>query len=203
MSAENSSSMPIRVLVQVAGQVLTMEVDTGAAVSIIPETVFRTKFPRGKLQPSAVMLKTYTGEAMKVVGMFSARVQYKKQDPCELDMYVVAGSGPCLLGRSWLNKIHLDWHAIATVVKDKDLQDLWDEYQDVFANELGTMKHFKAKLAVSKEAKPKFRRARPVPFALRGKVEEALDRLESDGVITGIPIKDTQYMYRSHKVSAF
>ena len=137
LSAENSSSMPMSVLIQVAGQVLTMEVDTGAAVSILSETVFRGKFPQVQLKPSSVMLRTYTGEAMKVMGVFSARVRYKEQDPCELDLYVVAGSGPCLLGRSWLERIRLDWHTIAMVAKDKDLQDVGDEYQDIFATHDG------------------------------------------------------------------
>ena len=190
LTAKNSSSTPIRVQMQVAGQVLTMEVDTGAAVSILPETVYRKKFPQGRLHPSTVVLKTYTGETMKVVGTFSAQVQYKEQGPCELDLYVVAGSGPCLLGRSWLRKIRLDWHSIATVSSGKDIQDILDEYKDVFADELGTMKHCKAKLSVARDAQPKFYRARPVPFALRGKVEEALSRLESDGVLEPVNHSD-------------
>ena len=61
-----------------------------------------------------------------------------------------------------------------------------NRYQDVFANELGTLHPFQAKLTVAKEARPKFYRARPVPFSLRSEVEEALDRLESDGILEKI-----------------
>lgn len=52
----------------------------------------------------------------------------------------------------------------------------------MFASELGTMKHFKAKVSVVPGAKPKFCRAHPVPFALWSGIEESLDR-EADGVL--------------------
>ena len=61
-----------------------------------------------------------------------------------------------------------------------------NNYDDVFACELGTIRPFKATLAVAKDARPKFYKARPVPFSLRAGVEEALDRLEADGVVEKI-----------------
>lgn len=57
------------------------------------------------------------------------------------------------------------------------------EYQDVFSEGLGTIEGFQAKLHVPKEARPKFWKPRPVPFAMRETVEEELDRLEREGVI--------------------
>ena len=66
------------------------------------------------------------------------------------------------------------------------LKRILEEYDDVFACELGTIRPFKATLAVAKDARPKFYKARPVPFSLRAGVEEALDRLEADGVVEKI-----------------
>ena len=48
------------------------------------------------------------------------------------------------------------------------------------------MRHFQAKVTVAKDASPKFHRARPVPYALKSKVEEELDRLERDDIIEKI-----------------
>ena len=73
---------------------------------------------------------------------------------------------------------------------DKALQNILDSHKDVFANELGTIAPYKAKLFVDKDARPRFHRARPVPFALKGKVDEALDRLEADGVIEKVSHSD-------------
>ena len=73
-TVSNTPSKSISVQLQVAGKWLNMEVDTGAAVSILSETALQKKFPRNKLKPSSMVLKTYTGEPMKVVGIFSAQV---------------------------------------------------------------------------------------------------------------------------------
>ena len=45
------------------------------------------------------------------------------------------------------------------------------------------MKKFKAKLHLKSGATPKFVKARPVPFALRPKVEASLEKLEQEGVL--------------------
>ena len=182
-TVNNLPTKPIRVDVKVAGKLLSMEVDTGAAVSILSESEFRKKFPRGKLKPSSMLLSTYTKEPMKVIGKFSAEVHYQKQGPFNLDLIIVSGDGPCLLGRSWLECISLDWSSIAAIIHNTSLQRVLEENRDVFAEELGTIRPFLAKLAVLKDARPKFHRARPIPFALKSRVEEALDRLEADDVL--------------------
>ena len=56
-------------------------------------------------------------------------------------------------------------------MKGKTLQEVLDEQEAVFEKGLGTMKNFKAKLYLKAGATPKFVKARPVPFALRPKVE--------------------------------
>ena len=43
---------------------------------------------------------------------------------------------------------------------------------------------------VVKDAKPWFHRARPVPFALKGHIEEALDQLEADSVLENVTHSD-------------
>ena len=56
-------------------------------------------------------------------------------------------------------------------------------HQSVFKDELGTMQGVKAKLLVRPESKPKFFKPRQVPYALKGAIEQELDRLENIGVI--------------------
>ncbi len=192
-TVKHAPTKAIRVAVQVAGRTLYMEVDTGAAVSLIPESVYRRRFAKIPLQPSRLELATYTGEPMKVIGTFSAKVRYQQQKPPDLELVVVAGDGPCLLGRSWLKHIRLDWVSISSVMSIASRQPhqrIVEQYKDVFADELGTIRPFTAKLSVAKEAKPKFYKARPVPFALKGGVEETLDRLEAHGVLEKVTHSD-------------
>jgi hypothetical protein len=47
-----------------------MELDTGAAVSLLPESVVKSQFPQLQLVPSSIRLKTYTGEVLKVLGEY-------------------------------------------------------------------------------------------------------------------------------------
>ena len=45
------------------------------------------------------------------------------------------------------------------------------------------MNTFEATLQVKEGAKPKFCKARPVPFALKGAIDRELDCLEADGIL--------------------
>jgi len=54
---------------------------------------------------------------------------------------------------------------------------------EVFKDELGTVHSFQAKLHVRPDAHLQFRKARPIPFAIKDAIEQELDRLESSGVI--------------------
>ena len=56
-------------------------------------------------------------------------------------------------------------------------------HQSVFKDELGTMQGVKAKLFVESESKLKFFKPRQVPYALKGAIEQELNRLENMGVI--------------------
>ena len=65
---DGHSSKPIIVDVNINGVLVPMEVDTGAAVSLMSRIVQEKLFPQASLQKSATTLRIYTGEAMRVVG---------------------------------------------------------------------------------------------------------------------------------------
>ena len=93
-----------------------------------------------------------------------------------LSLIVVKGPGPSLLGRNWLNHITLDWKSIRTISQHQgSLKSLLTEFKDVLSEGLGTIDGFTATLHLSKDARPRFWKPRPVPFSLRETVEEELD----------------------------
>ena len=167
-----------------------MELDTGSAVSIIPHDLYMEKFNEKPLQETELMLKTYTGENIIPVGVLKANVEYKDQQPLPLDLYVVKNKGPVLMGRDWLHKVCLDWYAIKSLkasqtppTTKEHLQTMLDKYSDVFEDKLGTFKSAKAKLTLKEDSQAHFCKARPVPYALRPKVEEELRRLQNEGIL--------------------
>ena len=65
-----------------------------------------------------------------------------------------------------------------------------DKHSDVFSEGLGELQNVEAKIHIDKEEQPRFFKARQVPFAIRGKVEEELDRLQLLGVIQLVQFSD-------------
>ena len=97
----NRASEPFNVPVLVNRKKLTMELDTGAAVSIISDQTRRSLFPDLQLRNSSLVLKTYTDELMQVVGQLNVRVKYGSQEE-KVVLVVVGGNEPSLFGRNWL-----------------------------------------------------------------------------------------------------
>ena len=57
-----------------------MEVDTGAAVSVISEETRTCLFSNIKVNDTSVILTTYTGEQMAVTGEVSVTVTYRQKN---------------------------------------------------------------------------------------------------------------------------
>ena len=179
--ASLGKSNPIQVFLKMDGQTVSMEVDTGASVSIISETEHRRRWPGAPLCCSATQLHTYTGEPLKVVGGTMVDMIYGQQQ-ARLPLVVVAGEGPCLMGRDWLQQLRLDWPIICTI-QFSPLQEVLQRRTSVFREELGTLKDYKAVIRVDPSVPPKFCKACSMPHALRAKVDQELDRLVSEGIL--------------------
>ncbi|XP_057202332.1 uncharacterized protein K02A2.6 [Triplophysa rosa] len=190
---KNDLTKAIWLTPQVNGQTVRMELDTGSAVSVMSQGEFERYFKKAKLKPSPVKLKTYTGEPIVPLGVMPVTVKYNNQQ-AELDLYVVQTDGPALWGRDWLRKLKLDWESINSLqvsnpdsrCTQKQLEEVLDKAKAVFQPGIGTLKHIKGKITLEESAVPKFHKARPVPYAIRQKVETELDRLEAEGILSKV-----------------
>ena len=101
----NEKNHPYKVEIHLNGMMKRIEVDTGAAVSVIDETTYRELIQSQEitLHPSSAKLRTYSGHFIPVKGRIDVKVSYKGQQE-HLSALVVQGEGPCLMGRDWLNK---------------------------------------------------------------------------------------------------
>ena len=70
------------------------------------------------------------------------------------------------------------------------MQSVLDRHPEVFKSELGTLKGYEANISVDPDAQPRFCKARSVPYAMTGKVEEELERLEKEGIIEPVQFAD-------------
>ena len=82
--------------VSIDGQKVDMEIDTGAAVTVTPETMVKVQ-----LQPTQKKLRSATGQLLELAGEAKVQVevgQVKKT----LTLYVTKQKCPALFGRSWM-----------------------------------------------------------------------------------------------------
>ena len=193
LAKEKESLMndPLMVDVEVNGKPLRMDVDTGAAVSVMGVSAFQRLSEHGlkSLEKSGLTLKTYTGELVKPEGVGKVDVCYEGQK-CQLPVTVVDGNVPTLLGRDWLSKLKLHWDELVSRSREGRVMSLTDgrvgalvkDYPEVFSDKLGCLKDFKVSIPVKPDVAPTFCKARPVPYSMRSRVEEELDKLEEQGV---------------------
>ena len=130
-------------------------------------------------------LRTYAGQTIKPAGGVTVDVRHQGCTH-RLTCLVVNGNGPTLLGRDWLTQIKLDWSAVHHI----ENADFPDMFPDLFKYGLGKLKGVEAKLYVDKEAMPRCFEPRSVPFALRAKVDNGLQRLQATGIIVPIEHSD-------------
>ena len=127
-----------------------------------------------------------------------AHLRYPYQS-ADVPLLVVEGSGPSLFGRDWLSRIRLDWTKICNIRVSKtdlpqgvasQLRATIQNHPNVFKPGLGTVKGITAKLEMKPDARPKFCKARPVPYALQEAVEAEYNRLESEGIVERVEFSE-------------
>ena len=100
--SSSGKPQPLLVALRLNNVDVSMEVDTGAALSVISKQTYRELWPNLELaptlKPSTVKLKTYTGETIGVKGTIDVHVTYLEQES-QLNLLVIPGSGPSLIGR--------------------------------------------------------------------------------------------------------
>ena len=172
----NLHNEPLKVTLLVNQKQLQMEIDTGAALSLISEKTFKNSWCQQKLKPSNIKLHTYTKESIDVLGFMEATVCYKGQNKT-LNLYVVGGEGPSLMGRDWLTELQLDWRELYLVNKShQSLQEILNKHSAVFKEGLGEAIGIKAN-CMSKTMPNLVLQSQNSPSCLKKKVEQELQRL--------------------------
>ena len=135
------------------------------------------------MESTNTKLRTYAGEFITA----KVNVTYGNQS-VSLPLVVTAGEGPILFGRNWLKKVRLNWEQLFSVMEvnkiseNVELGRTLEQFSYVFEEGIGTMANIKVHIELKDDAKPQFHKARPVPYALKQKIETELDRLVKEGI---------------------
>lgn len=122
---------------------ITMEIDTGASVSIINEHTFQLLSDRGRvsLKNGHKKLRTYRGEEIPILGTTTVNVTESDTVFENMQLRIVKGDGPNLLGRDWLEVIKLDWAKVHRL----SLSQVLKSNHSVFGEGLGKLEGTTAK----------------------------------------------------------
>ena len=119
--------------------------------------------------------------------MGTKMVQVKYED--QVNTLPLLGTGVSLLGQNWLGSIRINWGAIKKLATPMDR--LLDKYQELFQEELGTLKELdngkdvQVSLSVQPGAQLTFCHHHSVPYALKGaiNIEQEIEKLEKEGIL--------------------
>ena len=184
---------------------VSMEVDTGATRSTISEYVYRSELSNSyPLKKCNFTLRSYTGDLIPTIGYVSVPMKYKDNPSHVVDIIVVKGRRPALLGRDLLSQIKLDWVKLFNVnvgpgskakmgkidsnipkTKASDppsFHRLLEKHTQLFSDEDSGIKGF--------SAKPVYQKSRPVPYAMVEKVEKEYERLIKSEIVSPLNHSD-------------
>ncbi|XP_062715960.1 uncharacterized protein LOC134291782 [Aedes albopictus] len=184
--------------VLVEGIKLAMEVDTGSAVAVISEMLYRQSFSSIPISKCDKTLVVVNGSKIAVVGEISVGVILNGIS-AERRLIVLNTSRDFtpLLGRDWMKVFYPNWkdhfmqpRSVNSLDDTKDteqvLSTIKQRYSKVFNKDFTEpIAGFEAELTLKSE-QPIFKKAYQVPFKIKDKFLEHLNMLENQGVITPI-----------------
>lgn len=178
--------------VNIGGLILEFQIDSGSAVSLLSESTYRCHFSKIPLSPTNKRLVSYTGENIMTCGLLQLPVTYNKKTHT-IELHVVRENSTSLLGRDFIQKFNLELVPVNAVVSKSDgiEKKLVEQFPTVFSGKLGEFNKYTVKLSTKPGSKPIFFKARPVPFAMREKIDKELDRLVDLGVLK--PVEYSEY----------
>ena len=177
----------------VGGVNVEVKVDTGAEVSTMPMALYQQKFNHVPICPSTVRLHQYDGSVLPTKGEIVVEVCTNQQRLTGKFVIVdIVNEQLPLLGRDWLYHLKLDWPKLLghTSIHMLDSITLKKEFPDVFKEELGLLQGIEAVIDLKEGSKPRFCKSRPIPFALREQVEQAIHKQVADGELEPVDRSD-------------
>ena len=185
----------ISVPLKLQGNDVQMQLDTGCALSLAPKSFVDKHCSDVPITPTDVVMTTYSGEKLYPLGSMNVSIDYDGKQ-YSLPLIVLNEGVTPLFGRNWLSTVKLNWKCLPGIhfirpsttencelpdIAESSVDEVLQRYDSLFQNRLGCYKGTPVNLDV--DEMPRFHKARPVPYALQGKVEAALKQMEDDGVL--------------------
>ena len=189
--AEHDHELPVFSLdesitfsVKLNSKPLPFVIDSGSKATTVSAEVFRSIEPQPKLTQTTCQLKPYGSAPIRPQGVFYALLESEDHFAVE-PVYVISQAKECLLSRAASERLGL--LSVKTLTKAEsetfstELAQLKSQYPRCFQ---GIGKHpTQLKLHIDTSVQPRAQPARPIPFARRSQVDDALQEYLDHGII--------------------
>ena len=179
---------PITIFVTIACHTLSIEIDTGASISLLNwETFQKVNYKSDiSLLPTKSKLKTYSGEIASTKGRSDIEFTYEV-NKIKTTFLITDEHLPNVLGREILGNLTNIFNLfaaseISSTSDNETMNKILSDYKVVFSDDYGALKDFQANIPIDPQITPKYFCARPVPNSLKQKIECELERLVKLGI---------------------
>ncbi|UYV64114.1 K02A2.6-like, partial [Cordylochernes scorpioides] len=187
---DTSNMRSYMVKVRTSGRDMNMLIDSGTGKNIISEKTYIetwVKSERPRIEKDSTKLVQWNRQRLSILGKIKADVKVNKRS-ITMEFLVIEGPGPNLIGREAFDQIGIGFEWINY---SDNVCQITEEFMDVFKEKLGQYRGPPIHIKIKTLGKPTFLRARTLPYAIRPKVEEALRKMEEQGILT--PVEFTRF----------
>ena len=143
-----------------------------------------------QFSPNFVSLQTCSGESLEVRGEANVPVRYGNQ-LAVIKIVVGFSNKPAILGRSWLQVIHMDCMELIVSVQGEKRLNLVERFSALFGPGVSTLEGSQVRITLQGGAQPEYYRPRSIPYTLQEKVDSELSRLQIEGILR--PVESSQW----------
>jgi len=139
---------------------------------------------------SDISLKDYTGTLIEPVGFLRVKVLFKDHVVQDLKLYFIKGDGPQIICRDWIDRLSLPLTDKVYSLTSNNHDSIFEEFSSVFSTILECYKPKTFKLYLNDNVKPVFCKPRVLPFTLKDKVSNEIDRLINEKLLIPVETSD-------------
>ncbi|KAM8701369.1 hypothetical protein ACLKA7_000226, partial [Drosophila subpalustris] len=187
-----STSSNTRQAIIINNRSCIFEVDSGSPVTIMRESTYRYIWPKGKLDLSKcdLDLNDYQKNPIPVKGVADVSILYNQRKIENLPLVIVTGGGANLLGCNWFDALGIRIEGIFSITSDTTIKSVLSKFNNLFSTNLGKLTGPPVSLCIDASATPVRLPPRRIPFAIKGMVEEEINRLCNQGILERVEYTD-------------
>ncbi|XP_031358273.1 uncharacterized protein K02A2.6-like, partial [Photinus pyralis] len=187
-----NNDKPIYIHISVNEHKISCQMDSGAAVSVLNYDTYKKYLSNLDLHDSNIILRSFSGCKIKPAGYIVGDVQYNNTICKNFSFQIIKSNQPSenLLGRDFLEKFKFRITAEVLSISN-ETENICAEFKRVFNNSLGCYNYKKVHLQLKENMQPVFLKARQLPLAIKKRVEDELNTLQREQVIT--PVETSEW----------